>query len=127
MEGASMRTSERLKSRVWRLFLLLLAPLLMGTTWIGVPLEEMADVIVILVPTHDHTLHVPAPVERPIKGQIVRLEKGKFSPPVIIHTANTITTPLKQGTPNRLFLKKFRDRDAYYIIGVLPVRQGGGK
>ncbi len=132
VEGAIMRINEQERSRVGCLVLLLCAPLLMGTTWPTVPPEELADVIVILVPAHDHALHVPAPVERPIKGQILRLEKGQFEKgplpePEIIHKPNTIGGPLKDGVPTKLCLKKFPDRNAYYPICVEPLKQGGRK
>lgn len=103
----------------------------MGVSWPGIPLEDVADVIVIMVPAHDHRLNVPESVERPIEGQIIQtekgvLEKGKLPAPAIVHTPHTITAPLNQGIPKKLYLKKFPDRDAYYLIGVDPV-QGGGK
>ncbi len=107
--------------------IILIAPFLMGVSWPGVPLEEVADVIVIMVPAHDHALHVPMPEERPIEGKIIRVDKGNLpATPNIVHTPHTITAPLNQGIPKKLYLKKFPDRDAYYLIGVDPV-QGGGK
>jgi hypothetical protein len=102
----------------------------MGTTWPAVPPVEQADVIVILVPADDHALHVPALVERPIKGHIVRLEKGQFEKgpfpePEIVHKPNTIIGPLKSGVPTRLCLKKLPNRNAYHPICVEPLKHGG--
>lgn len=112
------------------LFLMLIAPNVMGTSLPAVPLEESADVIVILAPRQDYGLNVPMSMERSVNGQIIKLEKGSLGvrglpEAAIVHTPNTITSPLKQGVPKRLFLKKFPDRDTYYVIGVGPVQQGG--
>lgn len=128
LSGGTNMKAHNLGETKLGILLLLLAPLLMGTTWAAIPLEEVADTMVLLIPHNEMALHVPMPTERAIQGKIVKVEKGQLLPQAqIIHTANTFTTPLKQGIPYRLFLKKFPDRDAYYIIGVLPMRQGGGK
>jgi hypothetical protein len=85
----------------------------------AVPLEQAADVIVVLVPDETFDLHIPTPHERVIRGSIVRLDKGPM-PPMIVHTPNTFVTPLQAKVPAKLFLTKFKDRDASFIIGVHP-------
>jgi hypothetical protein len=85
----------------------------------AVPLEQAADAIVVLVPDETFHLNVPLPNERVIRGSVLRQDKGPM-PTMIVHTANTFTNPLHAGVPVKLFLSKFKDRDAYYIIGVHP-------
>lgn len=83
----------------------------------AIPLEQVADVIVVIKPRERQSLHLPATVDRIIQGDIVRTEKG--GPPlVIVHTRNTFTAPLEAGVPVRLYLKAFKDGRAHYIIGV---------
>jgi hypothetical protein len=84
-----------------------------------VPIEQMADVIVIARPHADMPPHVAAPAERVIQGVIERVDKGK-PPQTTIHTAKTIIAPLRAGIPVKLYLKAFPDRNAHYIIGVFP-------
>ena len=83
----------------------------------AVPIEQAADVVVVLVPDETLDLHMPTPYERVVRGSIERLDKGPM-PQVIVHTPNTIVTGLRAGVPAKVFLKKFEDRDVYYIIGV---------
>jgi len=89
-----------------------------------VPLEQAADVIVVLKPHGRHSLHVPAIVDRVVHGDIVRLEKGGL-PTMIVHTRNTITSPLEADVPVTLYLKEFRDGRGHYIIGVDHASEGG--
>ncbi|MBI5379390.1 MAG: hypothetical protein HZA23_04460 [Nitrospirae bacterium] len=98
-----MKRGDLRTSRFSGVLILLIAPLLMGTTWIGVPLEESADAIVLLIPQKNMALHVPMRTEQVIQGKIIKAEKGQLPPQVlIIHTPNTITTPLEQGLPHEL-------------------------
>jgi hypothetical protein len=83
----------------------------------AVPIAQAADVIMVIVPDETIELHVPTPHERVVRGSIARLEKGPL-PQRIVHTPNTIVTGLQAGVPAKVFLKKFKDRDDYYIIGV---------
>ena len=89
----------------------------------AVPLEQAADVIVVLVPDRTFYLVFPTPHERVVHGSITHLLKGPL-PHTIVHTPNTFVTSLEKGVPTKLFLKKFADRDAYYIIGNFAVRSG---
>jgi hypothetical protein len=89
----------------------------------AVPLEEAADVILVLKPHERHSLHLPATIDRIVEGEIVHLEKGVL-PKMIVHTRNTFTSGLEAGVPVKLFLMAFKDGHAHYIIGVLP--QGNG-
>jgi hypothetical protein len=81
------------------------------------PLEQVADVIVVITPRQRHSLNRAAIVDRIVDGDIVQTEKG-VRPTVIMHTRNSITAPLEAGVPVRLYLKAFKDGHAYYIIGV---------
>lgn len=89
-----------------------------------VPIEQRADVIVVLRPHVDFPLHFATAAERIISGDIDRVEKGVV-PQTIVHTARTIVAPLRAGVPVKLFLKAFPNRNAYYIIGVFPESYGG--
>jgi hypothetical protein len=89
-----------------------------------VPPEQLADVIVVVSSQATVPLHVPTAAERIVHAAIVRVEKGT-APLVIVHTANTIVSPLRAGVPAKLLLKAFRNRNAHYIIGVYPESQGG--
>lgn len=84
---------------------------------------EKADVIIDFTPSRDHDLDRVEPTERFIDGQTTKVEKG-LAPVNIVHIANAFTQPLKKGAPVRLFLKRFPDREAYYIIAVFPVAKG---
>jgi hypothetical protein len=88
------------------------------------PIEEMADVILVLKPQEKYSLHAPATVDRVVQGEIVRLEKGAL-PKIIVHTRNTLGSPLQAGVPVKLFLKEFKDGHAHYIIGVFAEGHGG--
>ena len=88
-----------------------------------VPLEQGADVILVLRPQVDFALHLAAPTERIIQGHIDRVEKGVV-PQMIVHTARTIIAPLRAGVPVKLFLKAFPNRNAHYLIGVFPASYG---
>ena len=90
----------------------------------AVPVEQRADVILVLKPHTTFDLHVSSPAERIVEGDIVRLEKGVV-PQTIVHTPNTMVAPLRAGVPVKLFLKAFRGRNAHYIIGVFPEWYGG--
>lgn len=82
--------------------------------------EEIADSIITFVPSRSMDLHKPKLTERIIKGKIDKVEKGK-KPNLIILTPNTFTTPLTEGVPKKIFLKRYPDRDAYYPIAIFPV------
>jgi hypothetical protein len=83
----------------------------------AIPIAQAADVIVVLIPDETFDLHVPTAHERVVRGSVARLEKGPL-PQRIVHTPNTIVTGLQAGVPTKVFLKKFKDREDYYIIGV---------
>jgi hypothetical protein len=83
----------------------------------NIPLEQVADVVVVIKPSERYSLHLPATVDRIVQGDVVRTEKG-IAPIVIIHTRNTFTAPIEAGIPVRLYLKAFKDGHAHYIIGV---------
>jgi hypothetical protein len=85
----------------------------------AVPPEQAADVILVLRPHVTLPAHIPAPSDRIVQGDIVRLEKGVL-PQTIVHTKNTIGSPLQAGVPMKLFLKAFRDGHAHYIIAARP-------
>lgn len=89
-----------------------------------IPIEQGADVIVVIRPDADYPLHRAASTERVIRGDIRRLEKGPV-PLTIVHTPRTIIAPLRAGVTVKLFLKAFANRNAYYIIGVFPESYGG--
>jgi hypothetical protein len=89
----------------------------------GVPIEQMADVIVVLVPDETLDLRVPTSHERVVRGTIVELHKGPL-PQMIVHTPNGIVSALQAGVPAKLFLKKIKDRDAYDIIGNFAASPG---
>lgn len=84
---------------------------------------ELADTVLIYVPAHHHELDRVEKYERVIDGNITKIEKG-LSPVTIVHTANTLIRRLEAGVPVRLCLKKFVDREEYYIIAILPVDNG---
>ena len=88
-----------------------------------VPIEQRADVILLVEPHSMHAFDVPARAERVVHGSVLRVDKGVV-PQMIVHTPATIVAPLRAGVPAKLFLKKFKDRDAYYIIGVFPAWYG---
>jgi len=88
-----------------------------------IPIEQGADVIVVIRPDADYPLHRAAPTERVIRGDIRRLVKGPM-PLTIVHTPRTIIAPLRAGVPVKLFLKAFANRNAYYIVGVFPESYG---
>jgi len=88
-----------------------------GIDFPSLPLVDSADVIVVLLPRTDIT--TIASVEREVVGEIERVEKGT-APRTIIYTANTFGAFVRAGVRAKLFLKKFADRDAHYIIGTLP-------
>jgi hypothetical protein len=85
----------------------------------AVPIEVVADVIVVLKPHAAFPLHLPAPIDRFVYGDIVRIEKG-VQPTVIVHKRNSFVTPLQAGVPRKLFLKAFPDGSGHYIIGNFP-------
>lgn len=123
--------ARRKISRVGRLAAMVIIGLLtaagptagQGLTRLGhpptVPIEQVADVILVLKPHEKHSLHRPATIDRVIEGEIVRVEKG-VRPKMIVHTRNTLGSPLESGVPVKLFLKAFKEGDAHYIIGVVP-------
>lgn len=85
----------------------------------AVPIEKVADVILVLKPHAKHSLHMPATIDRLVEGDIVRVEKGVV-PKMIVHTRNTLGSPLEADVPVKLFLMAFKDGHAHYIIGVFP-------
>lgn len=89
----------------------------------GISPEFLADAIVIHVSDQDLSLHRPERTERVIRGKTLKVEKGPL-PKVIVHAGNAIVRPLQAGVPMRVFLKRFPDRDAYYVIAVLPLSSG---
>src|SRR5262245_22741403 len=95
-------------------------------TLIGVHPETMADVIVVLEPHRALPLDVPTSGEQVIHGSVLRVERGVV-PQLIVNTPNTIVAPLRVGVPVRLYLKSFSNRNAHYIIGVLPAAPNGEK
>lgn len=108
--------------RAWAIIAVISSTFL-GTSWEAVPKELVADAIVVVVPAADMALHVPVRMDRIVPGAVIAVEKGyRAAPLTIVHTANTFTTPLRQGVPTRLYLKRYPDRDAYYVIGVLPLQ-----
>lgn len=88
------------------------------------PIEQVADVIVVLRPHADFPLHFATATERIIGGGIDRIDKGVV-PQMIVHRPHTIVAPLRAGVPVKLFLKAYPDRNAHYIIGVFPASFGG--
>jgi len=85
----------------------------------GIPLEQVADVVIVITPDAKYSLHLPATVDRIVQGKVVRLDKGA-RPTLIVHTRNTFTAPIEAGVPVKLYLKAFKDGHAHYIIGVSP-------
>jgi hypothetical protein len=90
----------------------------------SVPPEQLAEVILVIKPHATLSLHLPAPTDRIVQGDIVRLEKGVL-PHTIVHTRNTMGAPLRAGVPVKLYLKAFKDGHAYYIINIFPEWYGG--
>lgn len=89
----------------------------------AIPPELIADSIVTYVPDMDMPLHKMEPTERMIEGEVIKVEKG-VEPYLIIHNANTMIAPLKEGVPVKLFLKRHPDKDAYYPIAIFPIDSG---
>jgi hypothetical protein len=87
----------------------------------AVPPEEIADAIVNFVPHENIDLHHARPFERPIRGTVIKHERGPLPAPAIVHTANTMIRPLEKGVPVKLFLKQYPGRDDYYVIAIFPV------
>ncbi len=83
----------------------------------SVPPEVAADSIVVFRPHATHHVEAPVPFDREIHGDVVRVEKG-VAPKSIVHPANTILSELTAGQLVKLCLKRFTNRDAYYIIFV---------
>lgn len=89
----------------------------------AVPPGAIADVVLILEPDRTMALDVPAPVERVIRGRVLRLDRGVL-PRTIVHTPHTLIAPLERGVPVKVYLKQFRGRDAHYVIGIFPASDG---
>jgi hypothetical protein len=89
----------------------------------NIPLEQVADVVVVIKPYQKHSLQLPATVDRIVQGDIVRVEKG-VAPLVIVHTRNSFTSPIEAGVPVKLYLKAFKDGHGHYIIGVSSAPSG---
>ena len=79
------------------------------------PLENSADVILVFRPSVDYPMFAGS--ETVLQGDIQRIEKGAV-PQTIVITAHTLWAGLQVGVPARLYLNKFRTRDAHYAIGV---------
>lgn len=90
---------------------------------VAVPLAQAADVIVVLMPDESDDGACVGPHDCIVRGSVVRLDKGPM-PEQIVRTANSFGNPLKAGEPITLYLKKFEDRDAYYLIGAIPMPAG---
>ena len=90
----------------------------------NIPLEQLADVVIVIKPHGKYSLHMPATVDRVIEGDIVRVEKG-VQPTMILQTRNTFTSPLEAGVPVRLYLKTLKGGHAHYLIGVSHAVSGG--
>lgn len=88
--------------------------------------EALADAVVVFRPNANVALHHPSPINRPLLGEITKIERGIEAVEQIIHTANSIVRPLQAGVPVRLFLKRYPGPAAtYYLIAILPVSLGG--
>lgn len=85
----------------------------------AVPIEQAADVIVVLRPNASFPLLLPAPTDREVYGSILRVEKGVV-PHRIVHKRHSFITSLEAGVPRKLFLKAFPDGSGHYIIGNFP-------
>lgn len=70
-----------------------------------------ADSIVIFVPSKEQSL-LTTDQELIIEGNIAKVEKG-VTPGLIIMPAHSLSGPLQSGIPERLYLIKLTDRDAY--------------
>jgi hypothetical protein len=90
---------------------------------VAVPMDQAADVIVVLIPDESDDGVCGAPHDCVVRGSVVRLDKGPM-PEQIVRTANSFGNPLKAGEPITLYLSKFKDRDAYYLIGAIPMPAG---
>jgi len=71
----------------------------------------LAESIVIFVPSKDQSL-LTGDQELIIEGSVAKVEKGT-TPNLIIMPAHTLSGPLQSGIPERLYLTKLADRDAY--------------
>lgn len=90
----------------------------------AVPPEQLAEVIIVILPHTTFALNRPEPTDRIVQGDIIRIEKGVL-PTTIVHTRNTIGAPLRAGVPVKLYLKAFKDGHAHYIINAFPEWYGG--
>ena len=94
------------------------------TDFPSVPPEQLAEVILVIKPYATLPLNLPAPTDRIVQGDVVRLEKGVL-PQTIVHTRNTMGAPLQAGVSVKLYLKAFKDGHAHYIINIFPEWYGG--
>lgn len=78
---------------------------------------EMADAIVVINPSADYNLTIPASRGVEIQGEIVRVEKIEKLNGPIIHRPGVMIGPLHKNKNAKLFLKKYSDAEAYYLIG----------
>lgn len=89
-----------------------------NATSYGTPPSEAADVIVVFTPSKYQAFNAASMVDRGIAGTVNSVDKGEVKNLNIMHLKNSFTSPLLPGVPVRLYLKKYPDRDAYYLIGV---------
>lgn len=86
-------------------------------------LEEMADSIVLFRASEDMHLHIPVDNERILRGEIINYEKQDLRGSAIIHTRRTMISPVIKGGIYKLYLRKFPDREAYYLFARIDMNQ----
>jgi len=71
-------------------------------------------------------LHHASKEARIIKGKIHSNERDRVLDGTITHAPNTLVSPLRKGEAVKLFLKRYENRNDYYIIAVLPADSPSG-
>jgi hypothetical protein len=87
----------------------------------GTPPEEIAESIVIFVPSID-TPSVTGDDDVYLKGHVTHTERGE-TPGAIVMTAHTLWGSRPAGIPVRMYLMRHPDRDAWYPIYSTVVEQ----
>ena len=97
-----------------------------GTVEYGLHPGTTADAIVVMEADEDLPLHHASKEVRVIRGKIHSNERDRVMDGTVTHAPYTIVSPLRKGEPVKLFLKRYKDRNDFYIIGVLPAESPSG-
>lgn len=77
----------------------------------------MADAIVTIVPWQNYRLSILSKEPIEINGDVVQIEKIDRLEAPILHRPGVLIAPLYKGVPAKLFLKRYANLNAYYLIG----------